>query len=54
MGGVHVQSEIGVDAGVYARQLMGHAKDFADKWTADGGLWMQQAWKHAISGQCSV
>lgn len=31
-----MQAEIGVDAGAYARQLMGHAKELADKWTAPG------------------
>ncbi len=30
------QAEVGVDAGAYARQLMGHAKDHADKVTATG------------------
>uniref|UniRef100_A0A7S0WYH8 Protein phosphatase n=1 Tax=Chlamydomonas leiostraca TaxID=1034604 RepID=A0A7S0WYH8_9CHLO len=34
--GVGGWAEIGVDAGAYARQLMGHAKEFADSWTADG------------------
>lgn len=41
----HTQAEVGVDAGAYARQLMAHAKQYADTLTADGSAEYQQQWQ---------
>jgi len=40
-----LQAEVGVDAGAYARQLMAHAKEFADTLTADSSKEYQQQWQ---------
>ncbi len=45
------QSEVGVDAGAYARQLMGHAADAADELTPAGEVQLPAAQQPELSAQ---
>lgn len=42
---VHLQAEVGVDAGAYARQLMASAKQYADTLTANGSPEYERQWQ---------